>query len=359
MLGRARACARSSSRSRAIPRPGAVARRRGRARPGDAVADLERVPGPGHAGRARHPVVDAAGLQPAPARRRPVRGQARAAVPGRRLARPDLPRHPDGAGRAPPVRRGAVDAHRAVVGVDRRRDPGRASGGGHPAGRSSSSTAATSPAEVFAALWASEMLAMLGETDPARTSLVAYESVVDDPAGALGPVMERLRLPRPADLRRTFGPAVGHHPQGVGGAGQAGDRAHRAGSTGSTRPTGLEVLAVVARRRHHRLRRRPPPRPRRAGRDARPPARSLWADAARRNDGRAHSIVGATRSMSSRQCRGGSGSSSLADGHPHLGAADAAAVDQLHLAQLARRGAARAPAGPGRPASTTPRRRIP
>ena len=57
-----------------------------------------------------------------------------------------------------------------------------------------------SPAEVFAALWAAEMLAMLGETDPTRTSLVAYESVVDDPAGALGPVMEHLRLPRPADL---------------------------------------------------------------------------------------------------------------------------------------------------------------
>jgi hypothetical protein len=58
----------------------------------------------------------------------------------------------------------------------------------------------TSPAEVFAALWASEMQAMLGETDAATTPLIAYESVVDDPAGALGPVMEQLRLPRPPDL---------------------------------------------------------------------------------------------------------------------------------------------------------------
>lgn len=73
-----------------------------------------------------------------------------------------------------------------------------------------------SPAEVFAALWASEMLAMLGETDPARTSLVAYESVVDDPASALGPVMEQLRLPRPPDLvARSAQPSATTHKSSV------------------------------------------------------------------------------------------------------------------------------------------------
>ncbi|MGZ4757584.1 MAG: sulfotransferase [Acidimicrobiales bacterium] len=73
-----------------------------------------------------------------------------------------------------------------------------------------------SPAEVFAALWASEMLAMLGETDPHRTSLVAYESVVDDPAGTLGPVMEHLRLPRPADLLARSGrPSATTHRSSV------------------------------------------------------------------------------------------------------------------------------------------------
>ena len=73
-----------------------------------------------------------------------------------------------------------------------------------------------SPAEVFAALWASEMLAMLGETDPARTSLVAYESVVDDPAGTLGPVMEQLGLPRPPDLvARSSQPSATTHRSSV------------------------------------------------------------------------------------------------------------------------------------------------
>ena len=67
----------------------------------------------------------------------------------------------------------------------------------------------SSPAEVFAALWASEMLAMLGETDPAQASLVAYESVVDDPVATLGPIMEQLRIPRPADLWR---PPVSRRP---------------------------------------------------------------------------------------------------------------------------------------------------
>jgi hypothetical protein len=74
----------------------------------------------------------------------------------------------------------------------------------------------SSPAEVFAALWAAEMMAMLGETDPAQTSLVAYESVVDDPAGTLGPVMEQLRLPRPADLVERAGlPSATTHRSSV------------------------------------------------------------------------------------------------------------------------------------------------
>jgi hypothetical protein len=73
-----------------------------------------------------------------------------------------------------------------------------------------------SPAEVFAALWAAELGAMLGETDPHRTSLVAYERVVDDPAGALGPLMERLRLPRPPDLvARSNVPSATTHKSSV------------------------------------------------------------------------------------------------------------------------------------------------
>jgi len=64
---------------------------------------------------------------------------------------------------------------------------------------------------------------MLGETDPMRTSLVAYESVVDDPAGALGPVMEHLRLPRPADLVvRSAQPSATTHKASV--VRQSGDR---------------------------------------------------------------------------------------------------------------------------------------
>jgi hypothetical protein len=74
----------------------------------------------------------------------------------------------------------------------------------------------SSPAEVFAALWSSEMLSMLGETDPAQASLVAYESVVDDPAGTLGPIMEQLRLPRPADLvARSGQPSATTHRSSV------------------------------------------------------------------------------------------------------------------------------------------------
>jgi hypothetical protein len=72
------------------------------------------------------------------------------------------------------------------------------------------------PAEVFAALWASEMQAMLGETDVESTPLIAYESVVDDPAGALGPVMEQLRLPRPPDLvARSNRPSATTHRSSV------------------------------------------------------------------------------------------------------------------------------------------------
>jgi len=73
-----------------------------------------------------------------------------------------------------------------------------------------------SRAEVFAALWASEMLAMLGETDAATTPLIAYESVVDDPADALGPILERLRLPRPPDLvARSNVPSATTHKASV------------------------------------------------------------------------------------------------------------------------------------------------
>ena len=57
---------------------------------------------------------------------------------------------------------------------------------------------------------------MLGETDPRQASLVAYETVVDDPAGTLGPVMEHLRLPRPPDLlTRSSRPSATTHKASV------------------------------------------------------------------------------------------------------------------------------------------------
>ena len=79
----------------------------------------------------------------------------------------------------------------------------------------------TTPAEAFAALWCTEMIAMLGDTDPARASLLAYESVADDPAGALGPVMEHLGLPRPPDLaaRSTKPSATTHKTSAVRSSG--------------------------------------------------------------------------------------------------------------------------------------------
>ena len=71
-------------------------------------------------------------------------------------------------------------------------------------------------AEAFAALWASELIAMLADTDPSRASLLAYETVADDPAGALGPVMEQVGLPRPPDLvARSAKPSASTHKASV------------------------------------------------------------------------------------------------------------------------------------------------
>ena len=119
-----------------------------------------------------------------------------------------------------------------------------------------------SPAEVFAALWASEMLAMLGETDPTRTSLVAYESVVDDPAGTLGPVMEQLRLPRPPTwwparagrrprpTRRRSVRASGDPVTGVGRPARPGRSGRGAGRGRATRasPATAPIPGPISRR---------------------------------------------------------------------------------------------------------------
>jgi hypothetical protein len=63
----------------------------------------------------------------------------------------------------------------------------------------------TSQAALQAARWAVEVRALLRDTDPDHTHLVAYEQAVADPAGVLGSVMEATGLPRPADLMSRAG----------------------------------------------------------------------------------------------------------------------------------------------------------
>jgi Sulfotransferase family len=58
----------------------------------------------------------------------------------------------------------------------------------------------TSLAAAFAAMWAVEVSTLLHDAAPERAHLVAYEAAVADPAGVLGPLMESVGLPRPADL---------------------------------------------------------------------------------------------------------------------------------------------------------------
>lgn len=60
----------------------------------------------------------------------------------------------------------------------------------------------TSLAAAFAAQWAVEVGALLHGTDPDHAHLVAYEAAVADPVGVVGPLMEAVGLPRPADLQR-------------------------------------------------------------------------------------------------------------------------------------------------------------
>ncbi len=102
----------------------------------------------------------------------------------------------------------------------------------------------TSVASVSAAIWATEVGALLRQTRPETAQLISYEALVADPAGVLGPVLEAIGLARgPHLLERSGQPSRSTHEDSAIHA--QGDPA-RAWVDRLSRADRDEVLGVVA-----------------------------------------------------------------------------------------------------------------
>jgi hypothetical protein len=74
----------------------------------------------------------------------------------------------------------------------------------------------TSVVAALAGIWAVEVGTLLRQTDPQTALLLSYEALVADPAGALGPVLETVRVPRPPQLlERSTQPSRSTHDGSV------------------------------------------------------------------------------------------------------------------------------------------------